>query len=215
MMAYQSIFLYNTSVLTVSYALISKGNISLANSRLNTSGSSCRTNSGLGRGSVIQYQNTYCTSGSSSCGYGSISNYTLCFDIIQYFLFLSHSFPYISKGPFLSTGSGGFGYNMNLSGRGSGGGIIFMLAEDTIILNGCQILASGGDVYVNDTISAGSGGTIFIFSKNLTGMNLNNISAGGGNSYNNNGAGGGGLVKISYANVNQTMNRDSLWINIY
>ena len=90
-----------------------------------------------------------------------------------------------------------------------------MLAEDTIILNGCQILASGGDVYVNDTISAGSGGTIFIFSKNLTGMNLNNISAGGGNSYNNNGAGGGGLVKISYANVNQTMNRDSLWINIY
>jgi hypothetical protein len=72
-------------------------------------------------------------------------------------------------------------------------------------LNGSYILAVGGDVYVDDTISAGSGGTIFIFSKNLTGVQPNNISAGGGSSYGDNGAGGGGLVKISYATVNQTI----------
>lgn len=124
----------------------------------------------MGRGSIIQYQNTYCSSGSSSCGYGSISNYNLCFDIVQYFLFLSHSFPYINKGPFLSTGSGGYGYNPNLNGHGSGGGIIFILAEYDILLNGSQVLASGGDVYAEDTVSAGSGGTIFIFAKNVTGL---------------------------------------------
>jgi hypothetical protein len=69
-------------------------------------------------------------------------------------------------------------------------------------------------VFAQDTVSAGSGGTIFIFAKDVTGIQPNNISAGGGNSYNNNGAGGGGLVKVSYATVNQTIFSYSLWINI-
>lgn len=134
-------------------------------STLNSSAQSCRANTGIGRGTNIQYLNTYCTSGSSSCGYGSISNASLCADIIQYFMFLSHSFPYISKGPYLSTGSGGYGYSQNGSRSGAGGGIIFILSEENISLNDSNILAAGGNVGVNDMLSAGSGGTIFITSR--------------------------------------------------
>lgn len=73
--------------------------------------------------------------------------------------------------------------------------------------------ASGGDVYFADNLSAGSGGTIFISSKNITGSGANNISAMGGSSYNNNGAGGGGIVKISYTTFQQNP-IGSMWVNI-
>lgn len=193
--------------------MVSEGNTSILGSNINTTAQSCKTNSGLGRGSVIQYKNTYCTSGSSSCGYGSISNSSLCSDIIQYFLFLSHSFPYISKGPYLSTGSGGYGYNPNSNGRGAGGGIIFIFSENTFEIDSSIIAASGGDAYSDDPISAGSGGTIFITAKFINSTNLNNISAAGGNSYNSNGSGAGGLIKISYQNAS-LIPEYSLWINI-
>jgi hypothetical protein len=124
-----------TEVLSVSVATISLGNVSIIDSLANTSARSCRSNTGIGRGTNIQYQNTYCTSGSSSCGYGSISNALLCSDIVEYFMFLSHSLPYISKGPFLSTGSGGYGYSATGDEMsGAGGGIVFILAEETFIV---------------------------------------------------------------------------------
>lgn len=65
---------------------------------------------------------------------------------MQYFLFLSHSFPYISKGPYLSTGSGGYGYNLNQDGRGAGGGIVFIYAGYSIVLEDSIIEARGGNV---------------------------------------------------------------------
>lgn len=111
LVANDSIVFQQSQVTGVSFGFIAKNNISVVESVLNTTGQSCKTNAGLGRGAIIQYNNSYCTSGSSSCGFGVISNVTLCADIIQYFLFLSHSFPYINKGPYLSTGSGGYGYN--------------------------------------------------------------------------------------------------------
>ena len=122
------------------------GNITISGSILNTTARSCRTNTGFGRGATIQYQNTYCTSGSSSCGYGTLSNTVLCTNIVQYFLFLSHSFPYISKGPQLSTGSGGYGYSPTKTQNGAGGGIIFILADKTAKIDNSTIEASGGDV---------------------------------------------------------------------
>ena len=51
---------------------------------------------------------------------------------------------------------------------------------------------------MDDMLSAGSGGTIFISSEEMIAYGRTNISATGGNSTNNNGSGAGGLVKISY-----------------
>lgn len=76
-----------------------------------------------------------------------------------------------------------------------------MLSKDYLLLETSQILAGGGNVNVNDSLSAGSGGTIFITAKDMVGLGANNISATGGNSGNNKGGGGGGLVKISYSTV--------------
>lgn len=42
-------------------------------------------------------------------------------------MFLTHAFPYSAIGPFLTTGSGGYGYALN--DRGAGGGIIFMYTK--------------------------------------------------------------------------------------
>ena len=116
-----------TLIDTVTTFVVSLGDFIMTRSDINSTGRSCGTNTGIGRGTNIQYQNNYCTSGSSSCGFGSISNATLCADIVQYFMFLSHSFPYISKGPYLSTGSGGYGYAPLDPRSGAGGGIIFIL----------------------------------------------------------------------------------------
>ena len=110
LMATKNFIMNNSTMISLSINIISN-NVDLSESHLNTTGQACRTNSGRGRGAIIQFQNAYCTSGSSSSGFGLISDTTLCFDIIQYFLFLSHSFPYMSKGPELNTGSGGYGYN--------------------------------------------------------------------------------------------------------
>ena len=157
--------LQDSVVRSVSIAVIVIGNINMSNSTLNASGQSCKSNNGIGRGTTIQYQNTYCTSGSSSCGYGSLSNPDLCSDIVQYFMFLSHSFPYINKGPYLSTGSGGYGYTSANSQSGAGGGIVFILADQNYTLNASNLLAAGGNVEdETQFISAGSGGTVFITS---------------------------------------------------
>jgi hypothetical protein len=72
------------------------------------------TNLGLGKGLSSQLaDNTNCSSGGSSVGYGSLSKPN-CFTTLNYFMFLSHSFPYLNKGPFLATGSGGYGYREGL-----------------------------------------------------------------------------------------------------
>lgn len=84
----------------------------------------------------------------------------------------------------------------------------YTLLEDSIIE------ARGGNVNAQDELSAGSGGTIFVTSKNITGVGKNVIAASGGNSSNNKGAGGGGLVKISFVNSTETP-PGSLFINIY
>lgn len=118
----------------------------------------------------------------------------------------------MSKGPKLNTGSGGYGYNLLSNEKGSGGGIIFILCN-IIQMQNSKLEASGGDVYIGDDLSAGSAGTIFISSKSIVGVGSNNVSAMGGNSFNNNGAGGGGIVKISYTNY--TYNSiSSIWVNI-
>lgn len=58
--------------------------------------------------------------------------------------------------------------------------------------------ASGGSVDVDDMLSAGSAGTIFVSANTIYGYGMSNISAQGGNSSNNNGSGAGGLVKVSF-----------------
>lgn len=76
----------------------------------------------------------------------------------------------MSKGAFLSTGSGGFGYNIEANKHGAGGGIIFIYAKNNISLINSSVEASGGDVYESDNLSAGSGGTIFMTSKYISGV---------------------------------------------
>lgn len=149
-----SIFFFSTNITIelsrlngVSFSMIAEANISVILSNINATAQSCTTNTGLGRGAIVQYANTYCTSGSSSCGFGVISNSSLCSGVVQYFLFLSHSFPYINKGPYLSTGSGGYGYNLNQNGNGAGGGIIYMICKEQMLIESSIIEASGGSVY--------------------------------------------------------------------
>lgn len=112
-------------------------------------------------------------------------------------MFLSHSFPYLNKGPFLSTGSGGYGYREGLGNQGAGGGIIFMFSNTEFFAYKSKFMADGGAVSGNYYVSAGSGGTLFLYTKKLSG-NFSNFSAAGGASYNNNGSGAGGIVKISF-----------------
>lgn len=204
----------NSIVDTVSIFVVSLGDLTMVRSDINTTGRSCGTNTGIGRGTTIQYQNTYCTSGSSSCGFGSISNSVLCADIVQYFMFLSHSFPYISKGPYLSTGSGGYGYAPADPRSGAGGGLVFILVEDTLEMEEVHIEASGGSVGEGDLLSAGSGGTIFMSCNYLVAYGNSNVSAAGGNSTNNNGSGAGGMVKMSYKDGSIDTNGALLWVNI-
>ena len=137
--AFNHLSIKNTSVVAVSIMAVSMRNIKISSSNLNATAQSCKTNSGIGRGTTIQYQNSYCTSGSSSCGYGTLSNPTVCSNIVQYFLFLSHSFPYMSKGAKLSTGSGGYGYSPMKTNNGAGGGIIFILAYQKAVIDDSQI----------------------------------------------------------------------------
>jgi hypothetical protein len=83
----------------------------VTNTVVSTSNSSCATNLGQGKGLDAQMSSGwYCGSGGSSAGYGTLSN-SNCSNALQYFMFLAHAFPYLSKGPYLSTGSGGYGYN--------------------------------------------------------------------------------------------------------
>lgn len=63
----------------------------------------------------------------------------------------------------------------------------------------------------NFAISAGSGGTLFLYTNNFTGS-YSIFSAAGGASYNNRGAGAGGIIKISFEN-NYT-NPSTMWVNV-
>lgn len=127
-------------------------------------------------------------------------------------MFLSHSFPYLSKGPYLSTGSGGYGYREGLGNQGAGGGIIFMFSATEFYTYNSQFLVEGGQVSGNYFVSAGSGGTLFLYTLDLVG-GYTNFSAAGGASYNNNGSGAGGIVKISFQN-SSFYNDDSMWVNV-
>lgn len=114
-------------------AMISQQNISFINSFINTTARACRTNMGSGHGLIIQVQQDFCSSGSAGAGYGLTSNFAddPCYEILEYFMFLTHSFPYMNKGPTLSTGSGGYGYNyFQNSLKGAGGGIVYVFAKD-------------------------------------------------------------------------------------
>ena len=66
-----------SNITTVSLVIIAN-DIAFDDSNLNATAQSCRANTGLGRGSIIQYNGTYCTSGSSSCGFGEMSNAIFC-----------------------------------------------------------------------------------------------------------------------------------------
>lgn len=99
--------------------------------------------------------------------------------------------------PYVGTGSGGYGYIPDEGNTGSGGGIIFILVNDTIVTNDSKFLADGGVSGGNGYISGGSGGTLFMYSEILSGEK-SNFSASGGASFNRNGSGGGGVIKISF-----------------
>ena len=105
---------------------------------------------------------TYCSGGGSSAGYGILSDIN-CGNVMQYFMFLSHSFPYISKGPYLATGSVGYGYMENIGNLGAGGGIIALFCSNWTQTYNSSFLASGGLIGGNSYVSAGSGGTVFIY----------------------------------------------------
>lgn len=114
--------------------MITQQNISINYSNIDTTAKSCRTNMGAGRGLIVQIQNEFCSCGSAGAGYGLDSNQT-CSSILQYFMFLTHSFPYMKKGPKIATGSGGYGYNnFRNSQKGAGGGIIYIFTKGDIML---------------------------------------------------------------------------------
>lgn len=118
----------DSSIVATMFALYANSTY-FRNSIINTTAQACLTNLGLGKGLQAQMQNkVYCSSGGSSAGYGTLSKGE-CSAPLQYFMFLSHSFPYLSKGPYLSTGSGGYGYREDLSNQGAGGGVIFIFVK--------------------------------------------------------------------------------------
>ena len=112
-------------------------------------------------------------------------------------MFLSHAFPYLSKGPSLATGSGGYGYISNQKNEGAGGGIIFIYSNQALVAENSSFLAKGGSSYGDNFYSAGSGGTVFVYSESLVGGN-STFSVSGGMSENANGSGSGGSIKISF-----------------
>lgn len=144
--------------------MISQENVAINYSNINTTAKSCRTNMGKGRGLAVQVQNDFCSSGSAGAGYGLKSDLE-CGPILEYFMFLTHSFPYMKKGPKIFTGSGGYGYgNFRNNLNGAGGGIVYIFTKGDIILQTANISASGGNVMENDSLSAGSGGVVYIYS---------------------------------------------------
>ena len=155
--------IYTTIFVTRAY------NSQFINSVVNTTAASCLTNLGLGKGLSSQLSDyTNCSSGGSSVGYGALSN-SNCNLTLTYFMFLSHSFPYLNIGPYLGTGSGGYGYRADLGNQGAGGGIIFLFSTQNMYTFQTKFLASGGQVNGNDAISAGSAGTLFLYTNNFTG----------------------------------------------
>jgi hypothetical protein len=182
------------------------------NTIINTTASACLTNLGSGKGLEAQMTDrAFCSSGGSSSGYGTLSS-EHCAKVLSYFMFLSHSFPYLSKGPYISTGSGGYGYREGLENQGAGGGIIFIFSSTQVYTYNTQFLVEGGQVSGDYFVSAGSGGTLFLYTINLVGSNTT-FSAAGGASYNNNGSGAGGIVKISFLN-SEFVVVESMWVNV-
>src|SRR3989338_3988886 len=77
---------------------------------------------------------------------------------------------------------------------GHGGGVVYINATNNLVLNG-QILAEGGKSLSTGTdFGGGSGGSILVYTYNLTGSG--NFSAKGG--FNRNAPGGGGRIAIYY-----------------
>lgn len=73
-------------------------------------------------------------------------------------------------------------------------------------------MASGGSVDINDSLSAGSGGTIYLYSDSFTGEK-STILVNGGASLNNKGAGAGGIVRITF-NQKKLIPHNKVWINV-
>ena len=100
----------------------------------------------------------------------------------------------------------------NQQNQGAGGGIIFILVNRNIHINYTKLLVDGGISGGDNDLSAGSGGTLFIYSQGLFGSHCN-FSSSGGASYNVNGSGGGGIVKISYDHY-KFYEENSMWVNV-
>ncbi|WP_413585218.1 beta strand repeat-containing protein [Bdellovibrio sp. HCB274] len=94
-------------------------------------------------------------------------------------------------------GSGG-GSCGTAGAPGFGGGQIRLIVANTLTINtGANLTANGNNV-VNNTCGGGSGGSIWINTKNLTSV-TNGITARGGNGDGNGGVGGGGRIAIYYS----------------
>jgi hypothetical protein len=189
-----SAVMLDSSILTSTALVVCSDFVMNAQSIINTSSLGCQSNFGAGRGLNITSGANCSNSGASSSGYGGYgTNNETCWQSLQFFQFILHSFPYgIIENPMVS-GSAGSNPNNQCQQQSAGGGIVVIQSANSSELSG-TINVNGG-MSMNPQCSAGSAGSINIFTGFLFGNG--NLSAQGGASINNtNGEGSGGFIKL-------------------
>ncbi|CAD8201851.1 unnamed protein product [Paramecium pentaurelia] len=232
-----SLTLINTNVIGSQIGIINNGTVILQSSNLNTSYSGCYINQGNARGPEFVNYNQKCyANGGSNSGYGGIglniedSYLNDCIFLTNSTRFMFDLYPYGYLLTNLYQGSGGSSVNLielvkqfgNLSKNlqyGFGGGSIFIYANLSVQLNRSMLLADGSPGYVdnetNYSIGGGAGGSIKIYSTQITSDQFSNISMQGGDSDPQGlvGEGGGGILQFKCLttplNINQANNLSS------
>lgn len=142
----------------------------------------CVAGRGLGAGGPQSAPGTLYPYGGGGAGYGAPGGH-------GYYAGHNEGRMYVTDG--LSSGSGGGCYRCNRTYSGAGGGIINIVADQRMVLNG-NLTANGG--YGSENAGGGSGGTVSVNSLAMSGKGTISVTGGSGGSGKYPGGGGGGGV---------------------
>lgn len=146
----------------------------------------CSASHGLGAGGAPSSPSDPNIRGGGGGGYGGVGGYG--FNNVG-----SGGDTYNSDNT-LNSGSGGGCFNCNLTYSGAGGGIINIVAYDSLVLNG-NLSSNGGFGGANS--GGGSGGTVSINALAMSGRGYITVwGGGGGNGQYPGGGGGGGVLTM-------------------
>ena len=160
-----------------------------ASAMLSTSYHGCGPNAGYGSGGI---PSNVAGRGGGGGGYGGMGG--------QGYNAVNSGIKYASHYS-MSSGSGGGSVPFNASeGSSSGGGIISIVANTTLVMSG-NLTADGGDGSIGAGSGGGAGGAIFINALGMSGAGYISAKGGVGGSYQYAGGGGGGGAVSLYSSV--------------